>query len=233
MKRRKDIFNAFFKAQDRFQLAAPSGFEPDVIHDYIHWGMVLSSSYEHEAEDENLLLCELFLRQVYFHLLEAIQDPTRTRTFRRVCLDSVHTPYHEIAEQMVSEKFRQVLLPFELPRVDFYPTEVTNGDKVWSSYFMMHIWNNYRAIHQGRSVIDGTYVKNDFFLESLSLDETVLDKIPFEERLVFTLDEDPKFLFHETVVDALKAANLTGVGFIRVDQWGPAAMFSDDDFGDL
>ncbi|ENH2499200.1 hypothetical protein, partial [Vibrio parahaemolyticus] len=141
--------------------------------------------------------------------------------------------YHEIAEQMVSEKFRQVLLPFELPRVDFYPTEVTNGDKVWSSYFMMHIWNNYRAIHQGRSVIDGTYVKNDFFLESLSLDETVLDKIPFEERLVFTLDEDPKFLFHETVVDALKAANLTGVGFIRVDQWGPAAMFSDDDFGDL
>ncbi len=60
MKRRKDIFNAFFKAQDRFQLAAPSGFEPDVIHDYIHWGMVLSSSYEHEAEDENLLLCELF-----------------------------------------------------------------------------------------------------------------------------------------------------------------------------
>ncbi|TON87315.1 hypothetical protein CGH47_21765, partial [Vibrio parahaemolyticus] len=73
--------------------------------------------------------------------------------------------YHEIAEQMVSEKFRQVLLPFELPRVDFYPTEVTNGDKVWSSYFMMHIWNNYRAIHQGRSVIDGTYVKNDFFLE--------------------------------------------------------------------
>ncbi|EGQ7782877.1 hypothetical protein NB550_18040 [Vibrio parahaemolyticus] len=141
--------------------------------------------------------------------------------------------YHEIAEQMVSEKFRQVLLPFELPRVDFYPTEVTNGDKVWSSYFMMHIWNNYRAIHQGRSVIDGTYVKNDFFLESLSLDETVLDKIPFEERLVFTLDEDPKFLFHETVVDALKAANLTGVGFIRVDQWGSAAMFSDDDFGDL
>ncbi|HHC7311754.1 TPA: hypothetical protein ACN30N_004684 [Vibrio campbellii] len=141
--------------------------------------------------------------------------------------------YHEIAEQMVSEKFRQVLLPFELPRVDFYPTEVTNGDKVWSNYFMMHIWNNYRAIHQGRSVIDGTYVKNDFFLESLSLDETVLDKIPFEERLVFTLDEDPKFLFHETVVDALKAANLTGVGFIRVDLWGPAAMFSDDDFGDL
>ncbi|AXB34563.1 hypothetical protein DSB67_24880 [Vibrio campbellii] len=141
--------------------------------------------------------------------------------------------YHEIAEQMVSDKFRQVLLPFELPGGDFYPTEVTNGDKVWSNYFMMHIWNNYRAIHQGRSVIDGTYVDDDFFLEALSLDETLLDKVPLEEWLVFRLQEKPQFLFHETVVNALKAANLTGVGFIRVDQWGPSAMFSDDDFGDL
>ncbi|UTZ24945.1 hypothetical protein [Vibrio campbellii] len=141
--------------------------------------------------------------------------------------------YHEIAEQMISDKFRQVLLPFELPRVDFYPTEVTNGDKVWSNYFMMHIWNNYRAIHQGRSVIDGTYVDDDFFLEALSLDETLLDKVPLEERLVFRLQEKPRFLFHESVVDALKAADLSGVGFIRVDHWGPAAMFSDDDLGDL
>ncbi|MEF1212605.1 hypothetical protein REH77_11110 [Vibrio alginolyticus] len=47
MDNKRDIFNAFFKAQDRFLLAAPHGFEPDVIHDYIHWGMVLSSCYEH------------------------------------------------------------------------------------------------------------------------------------------------------------------------------------------
>ncbi|MCR9592926.1 hypothetical protein NB525_02745 [Vibrio alginolyticus] len=88
MDNKRDIFNAFFKAQDRFLLAAPHGFEPDVIHDYIHWGMVLSSCYEHDADEENLLLCELFLRQVYFHLLDAIQDSTRSR----VCLDSIHTP---------------------------------------------------------------------------------------------------------------------------------------------
>ena len=47
---------------------------------------------EHDADEENLLLCELFLRQVYFHLLDAIQDSTRSRIFRRVCLDSIHTP---------------------------------------------------------------------------------------------------------------------------------------------
>ncbi|MHC0045700.1 hypothetical protein ACGDLY_020645 [Vibrio campbellii] len=87
------IYNAFFKAQDRFlHVYAPSGFEPDVIHDYVHWGMVLSSIYDHDAEHQNLLLCELYLRRVYFHLLDAIQDPTRSRIFRRVCLDSIHTP---------------------------------------------------------------------------------------------------------------------------------------------
>ncbi|MFH0273308.1 hypothetical protein [Vibrio jasicida] len=141
--------------------------------------------------------------------------------------ESGHAGFHMLGQAEDSDE------GLELPGGDFYPTEVTNGDKVWSNYFMMHIWNNYRAIHQGRSVIDGTYVDDDFFLEALSLDETLLDRVPLEERLVFRLQEDPQFLFHETVVDALKAANLTGVGFIRVDQWGPAAMFSDDDFGDL
>ena len=141
--------------------------------------------------------------------------------------------YHEIAEQMVSEKFRQVLLPLNLPGVDFYPTDVTNDDKVWTDYYMMHIWHHYKAIHKGRSVIDGTYVKDNFFLEALSLDETVLDKVPLQERLVFTLEEKPQFLFHETVVEALKAANLSGLGFIRVDQWGPGSMFSDEALGDL
>lgn len=95
--------------------------------------------------------------------------------------------YHEIAEQMVSEKFRQALLPFNLPGVDFYPTDVTNDTCVWPDYYMMHIWQHDRAIHRGRSVIDGTYVKDDFFLEALSLDEAVLDKVPLEARLVFKL----------------------------------------------
>ncbi|UTM56015.1 hypothetical protein L4174_009120 [Photobacterium sp. CCB-ST2H9] len=38
--------------------------------------------------------------------------------------------YHETAEQLVSEKFRQFLLPFNLPGVDFYQSDIVNGDKV-------------------------------------------------------------------------------------------------------
>ncbi|CAK4075417.1 hypothetical protein OH458_14245 [Vibrio sp. MarTm2] len=87
------LYLCFFKAQDRFNNKLTSGgFEPDVIQDYIHSAMNLSSFYEPGATNENTLLCELFLRRLYFDLLDAIQDPIRSRIFRRVCLDSIHTP---------------------------------------------------------------------------------------------------------------------------------------------
>ncbi|UIP26726.1 imm11 family protein [Photobacterium sp. TLY01] len=133
--------------------------------------------------------------------------------------------YHETAEQLVSEKFMQVLQGFNLPGVDFYQTNIVSGNKTWSEHYYMHIWNNYQAIHKGRSKIDGTYVDDDFILEVLSLDENVLDKIPLEKRLVFTLEEKPKFLFHETVVQALRDANLTGLSFQRVDEWSIGSAF--------
>lgn len=87
------LYRSFFRAQDRFiNQATDGGFEPDVIQNYIHSAINLASYYEHGAVHENQLLCELFLRRVYFDLLAAIQDPIRSRIFRRVCLDSIHTP---------------------------------------------------------------------------------------------------------------------------------------------
>lgn len=90
----KHLYRAFFKAQDRFinHRVTSSGFEPDVIYDYIHCGIALASHHEPHADQQNWLLCELFIRQVYFHLIEAIQDPLRSLVFRRVCLDNIHTP---------------------------------------------------------------------------------------------------------------------------------------------
>lgn len=88
------LYNSYFKAKDRFlAYRGPSiGFEQDIIYDFIHSGINLASSHEQEAEHENWLLCELFLRQVYFALLNAIEDPTRSMIFRRVSLDSIYTP---------------------------------------------------------------------------------------------------------------------------------------------
>lgn len=130
----------------------------------------------------------------------------------------IPSDYHEIPYQMVSEKFKQIIMSFNLPGVDFYPTDITNNDTIWPGYYLMHIHQNYKAIHPERSEIDGSYINGDFFLESLSLNENVLNNITLEKRLVFRLEEKPRFLFHESVVEALKAANLSGLGFTQIKE---------------
>lgn len=139
--------------------------------------------------------------------------------------------FHKTNDMLVSEKFKKIIETFNPQHVDFYQADIINGEQVWSDHYFMHVWNVYRAMHQGRSKIDGTYIDDDFILESLSLNEELLDKIPLQERLIFVLDEDPKFLFHETVVAALKEANLSGLGFKKVKDWGISSAF--DDFSDL
>ena len=134
--------------------------------------------------------------------------------------------YHEVLPAgLISEKFKLVLEGFNLPGVDFYETDLENNGKVWDDRYLVHVWQNYPALHQGRSKIKGTYVDNDFILKSMSLDENLLDKVPLEERLVFRLNEKPEYLYHESVVAAIKAADLTGVRFIKVADWGVASAF--------
>ena len=93
MDNQKQVYNAFYKSQDRFlEKECQCGFEPDIISEYLYWGMIIASRYEQGSKHENPLMCEMFLRQIYFHLLEAIRDPNRNHVFRQICLDSIHTP---------------------------------------------------------------------------------------------------------------------------------------------
>ncbi|WP_260261408.1 imm11 family protein [Vibrio intestinalis] len=134
--------------------------------------------------------------------------------------------YHGLLPSgLVSDKFKAVLDAFNLPGVDFYATDLENNGKVWDDRYLVHIWQNHRALHQGRCKIDGTFVDDRFTLESMSLDERVLDKVALEERLVFRLYEKPKYLFHESVVAALKAAGVTGVRYVKVKDWGISSIF--------
>lgn len=133
--------------------------------------------------------------------------------------------HHVLPSGLISEKFKEVLTSFNLPGVDFYETVIETRIKKWNDRYLVHIWQNYRALHQKRSKIDGTFVKNNFILEGISLDENLLDKIPLKDRLVFRLNENPKYLYHESVVAAIKVANLTGVRFICVKDWGLGSAF--------
>ncbi|KKC97823.1 imm11 family protein [Photobacterium halotolerans] len=134
--------------------------------------------------------------------------------------------YHEVLPSgLVSDKFKQVLESFQLPGVDFYPTYIENRGRTWDAHYLLHVWQNHRALHPKRSVYDGTYENDRFQLEKMCLNEDVLDKVPLNERLVFRLNEKPHYLYHESVVVALKAAGLTGVGFLNVQDWGPNSAF--------
>lgn len=87
------LYKAYFSARDRFSEAfAPTGYEPDIIHNFIQTGLNLASSYERDSDGENVLLCELFLRQIYFRLLDSVEDPYLSITFRQMCLDNIYIP---------------------------------------------------------------------------------------------------------------------------------------------
>jgi len=93
MQQQQLIYSTFYKAQDRFLASdVVEGYEPSTIQSYIDCSLELALQYEKDSEHENILLCELFLRQLFFHLIEAIESPQRSLTFRRVCLDLIHTP---------------------------------------------------------------------------------------------------------------------------------------------
>ncbi|KXF82915.1 hypothetical protein [Enterovibrio coralii] len=87
------LYQTYFDAQDRFnEKHSPYGYEPDIVQQYLHAGFNLASFHDFGADNESPLLTELFLKQLYFSLLEAIQDPARSHSFRHVCLDAIHAP---------------------------------------------------------------------------------------------------------------------------------------------
>ena len=65
-----------------------------------------------------------------------------------------------------------------------------------------------------------------YFIDSLSLDENILDEIPEEERMIFGLKEKAAMiLYHEKIVKALEAAEVTGVRFVKVKDWNVGSAF--------
>ena len=116
MDSRQQIYNAYFKAKDRFDGDGNTfGYEPDIVQGFVQTGLMLASYHELGSEHESVLLNELFLRQVYFKLLDAIQSPYRSHSFRRICLDGVHSPLYALQRHYVQvpdgdRKFAQLQL---------------------------------------------------------------------------------------------------------------------------
>jgi len=123
------------------------------------------------------------------------------------------------------EELKNVLQTFDLFKTQYFPLEIGHLDQLWTGFTMMHNHNYLPALHKTRSKYD-TDDNRLYFVDSVSLDEDVLDKIPEEERLIFRLKERSTMYFvHQKVVDAIEASGVDGMGFCKVKHWGIGSAF--------
>lgn len=133
--------------------------------------------------------------------------------------------FHETPHPLFSQKLRNVIAKINPYKVDLYPCTLTNDINVWGGYYAMHVWQELACMHRERSIY--RQKRRLCFIDELSLDETMLDRIPEHERLIFVLEEKWMILYHQKVVDAIMATNPTGIKFIPVSGIHPGMAFDD------
>ena len=129
----------------------------------------------------------------------------------------------------ISKGFKDLLEKSDIYGVQFVPIEIkSNKGELIHDYYAVHFWNKIAAIDKDNYT--GSPIDEDFgtidFLEKFSLDSKTLNDMPLDKRLIFGLIEKKSMiLVHKSIYEAITAANLTGICFFRVDEWGDNAMF--------
>jgi hypothetical protein len=167
-------------------------------------------------------------RKAPFLKAEQIDETTLTLPLQ-IVFDEPYPKNYEMADFLMlgaqfanSEKFKNCFEKLNIYGVQFVPIEITsNKGDVISGHYAAHFWNKLSAIDKDNYVGDPL----DMFetipnLSKFSLDAKLLTNIPLEKRLVFGLTEDKTIIIvHQSVYEAIQAANLTGMRFFRVDDW--------------
>jgi len=141
-----------------------------------------------------------------------------------------YVDYHSSGGQSVcSKEFADLILSFETGGIQFL--KGTHGDvveEVERDYYMMHFYNRIACVEREKSNIEINPETN--FIRSIrgfSINEEVLNKIPFEKRQIFFLDESAFIkLFHESIVEKMMNSGLKGFRFIKASQWGDNSAFN-------
>ncbi len=134
--------------------------------------------------------------------------------------------FHSEPLPVYSQRAKEIFEQFSLIGNQIFPITITHRDNKFENYFILHCHNNVKAMHQERSEFTKSRSGRMYFIDTLSLDENILDKIPEEERMVFVLKEKrAMILYHEKIVKALEAAELTGVRFVKVKDWNIGSAF--------
>lgn len=132
--------------------------------------------------------------------------------------------YHSQPDPVFHKRIYDVLEKMNIKGIQLFEAQIWEGDITHPDYYIMNVFNVISCLHRDRSKYkedDG-----DFFIDKLSLDEKVLDKIPENERLICRLRENRGIiLWHKKIVESIMAINPKGIRFTRVDQWSIGSAF--------
>lgn len=123
---------------------------------------------------------------------------------------------------VLSEKLKQLLESLGLPKIQYFPTNILKKKETITGHYILHCFNAYSAID--KSNYEGSEIKNGKIteLKRFSLNSEVFNGIPLEERLFFRLTENRGFTFvHQSIVNEIKEAEITGILFYPVSNWQP------------
>ena len=132
------------------------------------------------------------------------------------------------ADFAASEKLKTLFETQKIYGIQFVPVEITTNKKEKiAGHYAINFCNRLRAIDPdnyegGEPDRFGTILD----LKRFSLNENLLNNIPFEQRLVFVLEEDPGMIIvHQSIYEVIQSEKLSGMRFFRLDDWDDNAMF--------
>ncbi|GHV58856.1 hypothetical protein FACS1894103_1090 [Campylobacterota bacterium] len=153
----------------------------------------------------------------------------------QIVFDEPYPKQYEMADFLMlgaqfagSETLKKFFERNKVYGAQFVPIEITTNKKeIITGHYAIHFHNRLRAIDENN--YEGG--EPDEFGEILdlsrfSLNAFLLNNIPIENRLVFVLEEDAGMIIvHQSIYEAIRAENLTGMRFWKVSDWDNNAMF--------
>ncbi len=177
-----------------------------------------------------MLNYQIFHREKHFQRDNRLIQANKKRMFSiqpDLVIDFAQSPrlffakkYADILSSMTPEGIERIKNPYQ-PTEDLGAQIDIGTEKELETiddieYVFFHVFNRYDVLD-----VKATEWNSDTRLigavATPVLDETKLNSIPLQQRLIFKLDQDPSFLFmHDSVVDAMLNANMQDI-WVR---WG-------------
>ncbi|WP_254624870.1 imm11 family protein [Myxococcus sp. CA051A] len=156
-----------------------------------------------------------------------VSVPVRLRLGEPVPQHPRMVDFHSLPAPVVSQRLADVLRETALPGVQLVPADVEVAEGDTRRYWLVHMWRRLACVDMARSSVTLYPSGGILDIESLVLDEAVLQETPLEERMVFRVREVVLHLVHRTVMERVLALAppVEGIRFVPVPEWSDGRAF--------